>query len=86
MEAVYKYVLGADDTSVVEMPQGAKILSTAFQGDDLCVWALVGVGRQTNKRVFHVRGTGHDARWMRSKTFVGTAFHPAGLVFHVFEG
>ncbi len=83
-DAVCKYILPGSDTCEVEMPQAAQILSVAFQGDDLCIWALVD-SRQSSKRGFYVRGTGHPANAMRDKRFVGTAFHPAGLVFHVWS-
>lgn len=89
METIYKYVLPVDDTAVIEIPLGSKILSVAFQGEDLCLWAIVTAdspSRPPVRRTFHVRGTGHPADGIRHKSFLGTAFHPAGLVFHVFEG
>lgn len=89
METIYKYVLPAEDPAIVHIPRGSKILSTAFQGDDLCVWALVTTdapNREPVPYLFHVRGTGHEANHLRNRQFVGTAFHYSGIVVHVFHG
>ncbi len=71
--------------NAVKMPQHARILSTAFQGEQLMVWAAIMTG---NPKVDHnffvaVTGTGHE-RGIEGP-FIGTAHHPLGLVFHVFD-
>ena len=38
---IWKFELPANDSVTVEMPMGARILSTATQRDRLCVWAEV---------------------------------------------
>lgn len=90
-KAVYKYELPVDDEVSVLLPKGAEVLSVAFQRDTLCIWALVDTDTTiVGYRVFAIRGTGHPADGLGghgalTTTFLGTAFHPLGLVFHVWE-
>lgn len=68
----------------VTMPVGARVLSAAFQGESLFVWADVpDTEAPTTMREFYVAGTGHSLP-NDCGDFVGTAFHQEGLVFHVF--
>ena len=84
MNRVYKYTLYPDGK--IEMPLGAEILSTAFQGEELQIWAVVDMEEERKEdRYFHVFGTGHDINIApESMVFVGTVFLN-NLVFHVFE-
>ena len=87
MITVFKYTIPADDTIAV-LPREADILTVAFQGDDLCVWAKVDTSiEEMEARTFKVFGTGspipQDNEPMYN--FIGTAFMNNGLVFHVFE-
>ncbi len=69
----------------LEIPKGGTILSLKMQKGIPCVWVLVDVEAQKEKRNFMVVGTGHsfDAE---NTQFVGTFLLPVGgLVFHVFE-
>ena len=72
-------------SNVIEMPDHARVLSTAFQGGDLRVWAVVVPSNVQRKRGFFVAGTGWACDDKAVGAFVGTAFHPQGLVFHVFD-
>lgn len=84
MKQVWKYKINPADGRI-EMPVGAKVLSVAFQGQDLCLWALVDPGVTIKKeRYFAVFGTGHDIYDDAGFQFLGTAFVD-NLVFHVFE-
>lgn len=69
----------------IEMPDRARVLSAAFQGEDLRVWAVVVPSNVSRKRGFFVAGTGWPCDDLAVGTFVGTAFHPQGMVFHVFD-
>lgn len=69
----------------IEMPTHARMLSAAFQGGDLRVWAVVVPSNVQQKRGFFVAGTGWPCDDKAVGAFVGTAFHPNGLVFHVFD-
>lgn len=69
----------------IEMPNHARVLSTAFQGGDLRVWCVVVPSNKPRKRGFFVAGTGWPCDDKAVGSFVGTAFHPDGLVFHVFD-
>lgn len=69
----------------IEMPDHARVLSTAFQGADLRIWAVVVPSNKTRARGFFVAGTGWDCGNEAVGDFVGTAFAPGGLVFHVFD-
>lgn len=81
--AVWKFELtyGANKIS---MPQHARVLSCAFQGDKLMVWAVVVESNMNVERAFYVTGTGHSCKHELRGPFVGTAFVGA-LVFHVFD-
>lgn len=43
MKTIWKFELKVGDKQTVEMPEGAEILTAQFQGDTLCLWALVRV-------------------------------------------
>lgn len=99
MSVVHKAVItppGIGDQVVqVVLPYDAEPLHVAFQGDQLCLWyatadAKDNIIEHTSHR-FLVGGTGFhfdpghgDADRMRMH-YVGTAHHPSGLVFHVFD-
>ena len=83
-QRVYKYEI-SPSVALVEMPKAAEILSAAFQGQTLMVWAKVFPDTPIVKRRFHVAPTGHDLpndfQWAK---FVGTVFL-GSLVFHVWD-
>lgn len=69
----------------VMMPDHCRILSTAFQGEGLMIWAVVVPSNAQKNRGFFVTGTGWACDDKAVGAFVGTAHHPDGLVFHVFD-
>lgn len=69
----------------VMMPTHARVLSVGFQGEDLRLWAVVVPSNVQKARLFEVIGTGWPADGKASGPFLGTVFHPGGLVFHVFD-
>lgn len=73
-------------SNYIEMPDHARVLSTAFQGGDLRIWAVVVPSNASKTREFFVAGTGWPCDDKAVGSFVGTAFlNPQGLVFHVFD-
>ena len=84
MQTIYKYDLQPMDNVEIVMPAGAKILCVQMQGESPRVWALVDLGRESVKRIFHVVGTGHKHASIRGD-YVGTfQMYDGELVFHVF--
>ena len=69
----------------VMIPDHCRVLSAAFHGEKLMVWAVVVPSNEKRKRGFSVVGTGWSCDGHAIGDFVGTAFHPDGLVFHVFD-
>ena len=86
MLTVYKYVVDLYD-SEIELPKCAKVLTVAYQGEDLCMWVEVDTDNEKEIRYFHIFGTGHNIPYtIKSKfEYVGTGFLYNGLVFHVYE-
>lgn len=86
MHAIYKYPLAVTDEQILDMPEGAKVLSVQWQNGGLVAWALVRPGIEITKRVFRIFGTGNHMDAPKMK-FVGTVQEPdRGLVWHVFTG
>ena len=86
MQTVWKFEVPVADEVSVPLPTGAKLLSVAFQGNALCLWALVDPEKKVREpRYLRIAGTGHPIEDVDPLAFIGTAHHPHGLVFHVFE-
>lgn len=58
MTTIYKYKLQPGRT-VLDLPDGAQVLTVQMQGDDACLWAMVEPHKPTGRRFFDVYGTGH---------------------------
>lgn len=85
MKTIWKFVIPpAGNRKSVEMPAGALVLSAAFQGEDLCVWALVDPDARKERRGFAVLATGEKMPIATGFKFISTGFIH-GLVFHIFE-
>lgn len=85
---VFKYPVPIADEARILMPEWAQILSVAFQGPQLMLWAIVDPDAPKQVRVLAIRGTGHPAAGLdgtEPAAFVGTAIHPGGLVFHIWD-
>lgn len=89
MKRIYKYELSSNSPQLIELPEGAQVLTAQGQhGRSVCLWALVDPERPTEKRYFEVFATGEaiptDASVKRN--YIGTAQLEGGrLIFHVFE-
>lgn len=58
-QVIYKYEVSIADTSSIEMPKGAQLLSVQVQGDWPQPWALVDPSRPKVRRKLTLLGTGH---------------------------
>lgn len=69
------------------MPLDAVILTTAFQEENLCMWAEVNPEFRYITRNFHAFPTGAEIPACKKASFVyiGTAHTNTGLVFHAYE-
>ena len=85
MKTVWKYQFLVVDDLVVNMPEGAQVLSVQVQGIEPCIWALVDPDAPLVERRLHVRGTGHPFVGNEGR-FVGTFQMLRGrFVGHLFE-
>lgn len=85
VKKVFKYPLEITDEQVVEMPEGAKIISVQTQNNQVCLWAIVTPHNQLIKRGIRIYGTGHPID-RENLEYIGTAIMENGnLVWHVFE-
>jgi hypothetical protein len=87
MERIYKYTLEIEDSQVLELPEGSKILSVMAQRDRVVAYALVdSAAKKTVGHIIKIVGTGQDFPDCREHFFLGTVSTRDGdLVWHVFE-
>lgn len=86
---IWKFELSIDDEIVVQMPEGARILSVQTQGGPIpMLWAVVDPTAPKVKRRLILRGTGHPMSLEDAiLPFIGTFQLQGGaLVFHLFDG
>jgi hypothetical protein len=85
MKTIWKFEIPVEDNFVLQMPQGAEVLSVDVQGTTPCLWALVDPDAPKVDQHFQLRGTGHSCEGVNAEEFVGTFMvHGGNLVFHVF--
>ena len=81
MKTIWKFPVMSD---VIEMPEGAEILSVQTQHDQPCLWALVDPDAPMERRTFNVVGTGipfeGDGQFLGTFQLLG-----GGFIGHVFE-
>lgn len=58
-QTIHKYSIDLHWSQTVSMPCGARILTAQFQGDQLCLWALVDQDEKMMLRKILIFGTGH---------------------------
>jgi len=86
VKKIYKYELALKDSQQIEMPVGAKILYTAVQNDQICLWALVQPENPTQEREVRIFGSGHDVPdAITERHYYGTILMQNGqFVWHIF--
>lgn len=87
-KTIFKYKFEVNDNVYIEMPLDSDILSVHVQNGIPCLWALVDVGNERERRRFEIFVTGHPVECNSKivRKFIGT-FQLSGedLVFHLFE-
>ncbi len=82
-KTIWKFPLEITDRQLVTMPDTFNPLSVQFQGDTLCLWAIVDPESETVARWITIHGTGHPVN-DTGLTFIGTAQDTHSLVWHIF--
>ena len=87
MRAIYKYELQRKTEQVIMLPVGAKILHAEFQGNVLCVWAIIDpIVTTLAPHTFYITLTGSPFPdpIAEFSDYVGTTTDRDGFVAHVF--
>lgn len=85
MKTIHKFPIRIDDAQDVMLPFGAHILTAAYQGDTLCLWAMVESDNTPETRRVLIYGTGHQIRDTGLR-YIDTVQQAGGkLIWHVFE-
>jgi hypothetical protein len=87
MQIIYKYLANVGDTTLLSLPEGAKILTVQKQKEQICFWVLQTCEEATIKfrRILKV-GTGHSFDDTKKYDYIGTVQELEGnLIWHYFE-
>lgn len=93
MKTIYKYTLEITDYQIIDLPEGANILSVQTQpppyGDireQLCMWVQVDTENSLIPRRIRIFGTGNPMTYEHDLKFIGTVqMNNNALVWHIFE-
>ncbi len=85
MRAIWKFPLVLTDRQVVRMPEGAQILHVDEQNGQICLWAGITEGKDTEDREIQIIGTGYPELPDEWVTHLGSVVMQSGYVWHVFE-
>jgi hypothetical protein len=87
VKRIWKYEFPVLDLYVLQMPEGAKILTVQSKGDAAFIWALVNPDETVLKpRVLRVIGTGWEFTNSSKCKYLGTIQQKGGeLIWHIFE-
>ena len=88
MKTIYKYTLSLEEITVIELPEGAVILTIQLQMNKPVMWAEVDTNAPKVRRSFRTVATGEnlDDPLQVARTYVGTyQLEEGSLVLHVFE-
>jgi len=88
MKTIYKYKLSMQDSTRLQLPSGAEILTVQTQNEEPCLWALVDIENEYETRVFRIAGTGHNIETndVNGLKYISTfQLMKGALIFHVFE-
>ena len=88
MGRIYKYPLtpgASDEPIMIEMHEGAAVLTVQVQRGIPCLWASVDIRKPKIKRCFIIYGTGFGLDDGPARHYVGTYQLQSGdFVFHVY--
>lgn len=84
---VLKYALPIHGHAVIEMPEGAEIISVRNQREQITLWATAKNERHSEKRDLYVAMTGEPVHFINAEPrFLDTVLLDGGnYVAHVFE-
>lgn len=89
MKTVYKYAVPyPNDDFILNLPEGAEILTVQVQFGRPQMWALVDTGENVPlvPRHFRFAGTGHSLELHGTYLYIDTIqMHEGTLVWHIFE-
>lgn len=94
MSTIWKKHLELADRQVISLPQGAKILTVARQGEQTDsegrgtanLWARVEPDRMSEDRIIRIFGTGYSIPEELVLDYLGAVMYQGGsIVFHYFE-
>ena len=84
---IWKFNLELTGEQEIAMPRDSQILSAQFQGNQLCVWAIVELDNDTVPYRFSIFGTGDPLPPVLGwRTYLCTVQQPGlPLVWHIFR-
>jgi hypothetical protein len=84
---IYKFTLNLTGEQDIQMPSGAKILSTHEQFGDITLWCLCDPKNMPEYRKIFIYATGEPLpKDIQTKSFIGTVLTDAGnFVWHLYE-
>jgi len=82
MNTIHKYSM-ISDVAIIDMPQGAKILSVGVQRTEIVIWAQVNTDNPTVTHRFIAFNTG-EACGAIPEQFIGTVT-VGSIVWHVYD-
>ena len=85
MISIYKWQFDIADEVVLQMAEGARILSVQVQDGRPTLWATVDVDAPLVRRGIFVVGTGGPLGGVDADDFIGT-IQMSPFVWHVFDG
>lgn len=85
MKRIFKYELKVTDEQEVSLPIGAEILTAQYQGNQLCIWAMVNdTAEYKRPTVIRIYGTGHKIPETNLE-YIATVQDAGLFVWHIFK-
>ena len=87
-KTIYKYPVVADDIFVLDLPNGAEVLTVQIQYKEPQLWVLLDPSAPKKERAFRLAGTGHPITYDAGQNYSyinSFQLQDGNLVFHLFE-
>jgi len=87
MKTIYKYPLVIDDSQIVTLPVGSKVLTVQLQNEEQpMLWAMIDTNETVMvDHVIEMYGTGHSINELKRKYISTIQLRYGRIVFHIFE-
>lgn len=93
---IFKYPLKTTDEQVIEIPNGAKILTIQVQkkfmsgtdhtSEQVCIWAMINEQSGMGRKKIVMFGTGHPIDSNKNLEYIGSfQIHNGEQIYHAFE-